>query len=233
MSGGDFDLMRMQVEALFVHDANGHLLRINEPDPTNPAPRFFLGRTTSGNLWRTRADLLPELAAALDALAADEPVVSNLREPPRYEDDYIQLLERYNPISNNNSGPAFTLPDLVPAPTTVTLTQDNEHLAEAHFSWLLGALDDYAPVTVIVEDGAAVAACFCSRITASVAEAGVYTEEAYRGRGYAAEVVRGWAAAVRASGRQPLYSTSWSNIASQQVVRKLGAVMYGVDYSLT
>jgi predicted GNAT family acetyltransferase len=70
-------------------------------------------------------------------------------------------------------------------------------------------------------------------MTAQVAEAGVYTVESYRGRGYAAETVRGWAAAIRAMGRLPLYSTSWANTASPAVARKLRAVQYAVDFSLT
>lgn len=93
-------------------------------------------------------------------------------------------------------------------------------------------LVDYAPVVAAVDGGIAVAVCFCSRITARVAEAGVYTEASYRGRGYATEAVRGWAAGVRATGRLPLYSTSRTNAASQGVAKKLGAVQYGVDYSL-
>ncbi|HZS91689.1 MAG TPA: GNAT family N-acetyltransferase, partial [Chloroflexota bacterium] len=45
-------------------------------------------------------------------------------------------------------------------------------------------------------------------------------------------VVAGWARAIRASGRIPLYSTSWDNHASQAVARKLGLVQYGTDLSL-
>ena len=48
---------------------------------------------------------------------------------------------------------------------------------------------------------------------------------------HAAAVVAAWAAAVRASGRLPLYSTSWDNVASQGVARKLGLVLYGADLS--
>ena len=57
----DLELMQLQCEALFLQDAGGKLLGINEPDPTSSAPQFFLARTAGGNLWRTRYDLPPEL----------------------------------------------------------------------------------------------------------------------------------------------------------------------------
>jgi RimJ/RimL family protein N-acetyltransferase len=65
------------------------------------------------------------------------------------------------------------------------------------------------------------------------AEAGVETLAAFRGKGYAIAAVAGWAAAVQQSQRIALYSTSWQNQASQAVAKKLGAVSYGEDWSIT
>jgi predicted GNAT family acetyltransferase len=87
-------------------------------------------------------------------------------------------------------------------------------------------------MVAVVADDAAVSLCFSARLTERAAEAGVETLEGYRGRGYAPAVVLAWAQAIRASGRVPLYSTSWDNRASQAVARKLGLVQYGVDLSL-
>ena len=233
MTYNDLELMQMQAEALFVHDTNGRLLRINEPDPTDPAPHFFLGRTASGNLWRTRYDLPVEIAAEIEGLAAREPIGDDLSQSPHFTAEYLELLKPYAPQPTINSGPAYSVPEVDMPHDVVIVTQENRNLVQAHFDWLYETLADYAPVVVAVKDGNAVAVCFCSRITSRVAEAGVYTEANYRGHGYATKVAQGWAAATHTTGRLPLYSTSWSNHASQAIAKKLGAVQYGTDYSIT
>ena len=148
-------------------------------------------------------------------------------------------LKQVAPVTRTEAGPAYALPELdpaayVPAQTAAVITAENVALLDEHFGWLVTTLADYAPVAAVAAPGTvvAVAVCFCSRITARVCEAGVYTEANSRGHGYATEAVRIWAAAVRAAGRQPLYSTSWDNFASQAIARKLGAVQYGADYSI-
>ena len=74
--------------------------------------------------------------------------------------------------------------------------------------------------------------CYSARLTGRAAEAGVETLETHRGRGYAPAVVAAWAHAVRETGRIPFYSTSWDNLASQAVARKLGLVQYATDLSI-
>lgn len=229
----DRDLIQMHVEALFVHDTNGKLLRINEPGSTSPAPQFILVRAVNGHLWRTRYDLPPDLSARLGRLAASEPVMSGRFEPPLYGVKYIELLQQHTPKITADSELDYYLPEMDVPRGVVTITAENRSLVQTHFAWLFDSLADYAPVVAAVEAGNAVAVCFCSRITPQVAEAGVYTQANYRGHGYATAVVQGWAAAVRSTGRLPLYSTSSSNYTSQAIAKKLGAVQFGVDYSLT
>ncbi len=107
-------------------------------------------------------------------------------------------------------------------------------MVEPHFAWLLkpGEFQHAAPVAAVVEEGKAVSICFCSRIPGQASEAGLNTVEDYRGRGYGAAAVVCWAAALRQQGCRPLYSTSWENLASQAVARKLEMVCYGEDWSL-
>jgi RimJ/RimL family protein N-acetyltransferase len=89
------------------------------------------------------------------------------------------------------------------------------------------------PLVATVVQDTAVSICFCARLNPQAAEAGVETTEAARGYGYASAAVAGWAAAMRQHGVIPLYSTSWANVASQGVARKLGMVCYGEDWSIT
>ena len=94
-------------------------------------------------------------------------------------------------------------------------------------------LNSWQPYLAIIEDSQAVSICRSVRLSSRAHEAGVDTLTGYRRRGYAMSVVAAWALAVRALNRIPLYSTSWDNVASQGVARRLGLVQYGVDYHVT
>jgi GNAT superfamily N-acetyltransferase len=233
MNFSDFELLQMHTDALYVHDANKRLLSINEPDPEHPAPRFFLGRCPSANIWRIRYDLSDDLAAELERLAASEPVSSDLREPPYHHFAYMELLAAHAPISETYIGPAYYLPKSDSPSRAVVVTEANKGLLEPNFPWLFSNIEDLSPAAVVVEDGIAVTACSSVRLTPLAAEAGLYTEEKYRGRGYGVDAARSWAEAVRATGRVPLYGTWWANLASQSVAAKLGAVQYGADFNIT
>jgi RimJ/RimL family protein N-acetyltransferase len=232
----DLELLQIQADALYIHDENKKLLRINESDPAdsdNPAPRFFLARSLLGNIWRVRYDLPDDLAAELERLAASEPIVSDLREPPYHLAKYTELLAAHAPISSTFEGPAYYLPKFELPTRAVLVTPENRDLVQAHFDWIFNHLEELSPVAVMVEDGVAVTACSSVRLTPQASEAGLYTQENYRSRGYAADTVRTWAEAIRATDRLPLYSTWWGNTASQAVAAKLGAIQYGVDFSIT
>ena len=81
-------------------------------------------------------------------------------------------------------------------------------------------------------DGRAVSVCASVRETPHYHEAGVETLEDHRGHGYAADVAAAWASELISSKLIPLYSTSWENIASRSVAKKLGLRMYGVDFHI-
>jgi RimJ/RimL family protein N-acetyltransferase len=234
----DRALIHLQAEALFTHDTNGRIVRINEPDG-GPAPRFFLGRTREGNIWRVRHDVPDDLARELESLAASEPVSSDLESLPSHLDAIVSALDRHQPASLEHAGPAFRLPDDLPAPApgVTPLTFANRDLLREMPDWGSGIQNEeqwkeWGPCIVMVEDGIAVSICACARLTAHAAEAGLETHERYRGRGHAPHVVAAWAQAIRDTGRIPLYSTSWDNHASRAVARKLGLIMYGSDLSL-
>lgn len=106
------------------------------------------------------------------------------------------------------------------------------NLLKNSFDYMLSELQLWEPCFAKVVNGNAVSICFRSRITNECHEAEVETLPDFRGKGYAAEVVAAWAAAIYEMNRIPTYSTSWDNAASQSVVRKLKCGLYGVDLSI-
>ena len=229
-------LMKMQVDVLFTLDAAGRLRHVNEPERPE-APRFFLGRTPQGNVWRCRYDLPPDVVQDLDCVEADEPVATVLDGgPPAGADRVIALLEMLAPVRDGWRGPAYAFPDarlIVRSTPTEAVTARNAALLQGDFARLRAFLDKNQPCLAVVVDGAAVSVCHAARRSVRAAEAGLETREAYRGKGYALAATAAWAAAVHGAGLQPLYSTSWDNKASQAVARRLGLVQYGEDWDVT
>jgi len=231
-------LMAIQIETLFRTTAAGRLRWLNEPGPDGAcaaAPRFFLGRTTAGNLWRFHADLPATLVKEIERYCRAEPVVSDLTVPIRHAAAIRALLARSGPLQREFQGPAYWIATDPPTTTHARLlTPENRTLLQSHFpSWLRSpSYLDLAPAAVTVLDGQAVAICASVRVPGRATEAGVETAAAYRGRGYAADAVALWAASVRKQGILPLYSTGWENLASQRVAAKLGMIPYGEDWSV-
>ena len=227
--------MAIQVTTLFICDAQGHLVRVNESGG-EPADRFFLGRTRSGNLWRWRHDLLPGLARELERLACTEPVTADFASEPAIAEAVRALLRQHAPIEGEWRGPAYYVPDGVrppPAIRVVAVTDANAAVLRMGFPYLFTHLREVQPCVAVLEQGSAVSVCFSARTSSHAAEAGVETLEPFRGKGYGSAVVAGWASAVRGRGKLPLYSTSWDNAASQGLARKLGLVLYGEDFHIS
>jgi hypothetical protein len=229
----DLELMEIQVETLFSHDGNGRLRYVNEPGGA-AAPRFFLGRTKAGNIWRFRHDLPEDVIRRLEAACASEPTPTDLREAPLSLKSLESILQSHREVQRQWMGPAYYFPDGIHYPTNIVrITQGNAALLRPGFTDVIPRLGFSQPCLAVVENGRAVSLCCSVRISSRADEVGVETLRGYRGRGYAASVVAGWAMAVRARGRIPLYSTSWDNVASQRVATKLGLILYGVDLHFT
>lgn len=236
----DLQFMTLQVSTSFIYDATERLRYNNEPGYTEaelePAPRFFMGWTRGGNVWRFRHDLPDDVIRSLERLCRSEPVVTNLTDPPTHAVAIRALVHAHAPIVHEERGPTYWIPDGVQAPGEVVLIEEaNAHLLQANFPWKLTSPSRYTagPLTAAVVDGSAVSICFCARLAAQAAAAGVETVAAARGQGHASAAVAAWATVIRQRGLIPLYSTSWENVASQGVARKLGMVQYGEDWSIT
>jgi len=229
----ELELMQMHVEALYTHDDRGRIVRVNEFNG-KPAPRFFIGRTSMGNVVRIRQDVDDALARELASIAEAERWSDALLEPPYGSTPYEAVLAAVAPIAHVESGPAFRVAqDLVRKPNAIRITLENRDLLKPlHPSWF----DDVVhcqPFVGVVHEGVVVSVCASVRITDRAHEAGVDTHVDFRGRGFAPHAVAAWARAVREANRLPLFSTSWTNAASQAVAAKLGLVRYGTTLHIT
>jgi hypothetical protein len=227
------ELMRMHVEALFTHNERLCIESVNQPDD-GVAPRFFLGRTIAGNLWRFRSDLPGDLVIELKKLCHGEPEMNEISRTPEGQKEYIRLLEAHRPVKQVLSGPAYWVSkDVAPCVQPVEISETNADLLRGGFEDLLEDVPHRRPFMAMLEDDHAVSVCASVRITDAAHEAGVKTLPAYRQKGHATNVVAGWANAVRKISALPLYSTSWDNTASQNVAARLGLPMFGVDFHIT
>ncbi|MED4752585.1 GNAT family N-acetyltransferase [Brevibacillus choshinensis] len=219
------DLMTIQAEVLFVHDRNGRLIGINEPD-RQPAPRLFWGKTRTGDVLRFQRDVPDHTVAEIQAIMKQD-------ETPEKLSLVIRTFEKEQSINRIWMGPAYACFTGVTSPTgAILVTEQNQSALEAGFSRLLSELPFRKPCYMVTENDVAVSVCFCARSTDRAAEAGVETLEDYRGRGYAALTVSSWCRAIYESQRIPLYSTSWDNYASMSVAKRLNFTLYGTDISI-
>jgi hypothetical protein len=216
---------RELLELRFALDTRGRMVGTNEPPPRGVAPRFTLIRTASGCAWAVRADVDDAVAARVTALAAEETPMRNVRDESRHE--YASLLGGVV-----EGGPTFEFPGALPAARGTVTIDTIERLTRHFLGWRADEVYERQPIIAICDGDYAVSVCFCARRSATAAEAGLATAEAYRGRGYAARVTAAWAEAVRASGRAPIYSTSWANVASLAVAHKLRLVAIGNELNV-
>lgn len=223
----------LHVETLFRLDCAGRLVETNER-LARPAPRVFVARSPAGAVCRTRDDVADDLAAELMRLAHELPA---LPERPGDVELYAAieaaLVRGELPPRSRWHGPAF---DFSTAPRraggeVVEITDDRSALV-GPFAEFRDTLDHGPPFLAVVRDGAVVSACFSARLAPVSAEAGVETLAAHRGRGYAPAVVAAWRTAIEATGRTPLYSTSYDNAASRGVARRLELRQYAETFSL-
>ena len=129
--------MKIQAEGLFVHDKNGQLTFINDPtEPeTYPAPRFFLGFTESGFVFRLRHDLPQQLCTQLKELIHSKPPSTNLQASPACAKKIEEILNSQAPIEKISCGPAFWFPDHVEVATEVVCVErQNADILESGFS---------------------------------------------------------------------------------------------------
>ncbi len=228
------DLTALHLDALYARDERGRLLNRRTGAPT---PRVHFFRTAYRNYGLVASELPERLAREIEALFASEPVEG---DPERWEHsepgclaEVRRLLAEQRPPSREYRGPAFAFPEVLPAPErAVEVIRDPSTQPTApRVEWIRTAVvDDQPLVGARDETGRVVSVCHSAALGPRSAEAGLETDASARRRGLALAVTVEWAQALRATGRVPLYSTSWDNGASRAVARRLGLTVYGEDW---
>jgi RimJ/RimL family protein N-acetyltransferase len=231
MSISALELMNLHVGALYVHNEVGQIVSVNEWTG-GLVPRFFLGRTNVGNIWRFRDDVPDKLVNELTALCLED--TGDIALEPKHKEKYLELLAARETVTQIWQGPVYWCSQPVkPSVQPVAITEDNAHLLEGGLESWLPDVPHRQPFLATLQNGKAVSVCASVRITDAAHEAGVETLPAYRQKGYAASAVAGWANTLLAKNIIPLYSTSLENTASQNVARKVGFECFGVDFHVT
>ena len=232
--GIPYELALKRVKALYRYDDRGRLTSINQWNG-GTAPRFHLMRTVGRVICRFRADLPGDLVSRLEALCSREPVGDLSAKLPARHATYLDLLSSQVPVDRVWAGPVYmsTRDDLPPSTPPITIGDDNAHLLRGGFDNWMPDVPHRRPFISMIENDQAVSICASVRISEAVHCAGVETLTDRRQRGYALSAVAGCARAVRSLGATPFYSTSWDNVASQGVARRLRLSLVGVDFPLT
>ena len=217
----------LHLETLFRIDRRGRIAGTREPD-SRRGPVFKLVRGRTHCVWAVRADTPVRVADSLHDLAAEEKPVSDGRLPPLHADRYRALAGEAA-----DSGPAFAFPDAIPDVDGVVFLETVDRLVRHFPDWNQAEMSERAPVAAVERDGHAVSVCCCARRSDHAAEAGLETAAGFRRAGLGAQATAAWATAVRASGRVPLYSTSWTNTASLAVAARLKLVAYANAWSFS
>lgn len=223
-------LFQQRMDALYQSDADGRVVCTNEWE-SSPSPRFHLLRTAHGVFCRYQASLPNEIVRRLETLSRQEPTERFSEPLPLHREQYLDILAEHAPVQTVWSGPAFmALEETAPSTETIAIDENNAYLLRERMADWFPDVPYRRPFVVVVRDGGAVSLCASVRITNAVHCAGVETHASYRRHGYAADAVASWSSAVRAQGAVPFYSTSWENVASQRIARRLQMTLAGVDF---
>ena len=212
------------VEARFETDERGRLV--------GTAPHFYLLRTPQNVICRFHANLADDVVICLEGLSQRE-----RGRPRQWQFDYGGYLSALavpnRRVAAMRAGPLYTFPhEIGPSGTCVAIDESNLHLLRNGLEEWLPDIAIGHPFFAAIEGDRAVAVCATVIASQKAHEAGVETLAAYRGRGFAADAVAGWAGAVRALGATPFYGTTFDNISSQRVAQRLKLVVAASEFSV-
>lgn len=234
MALADSELMAIEVYTLWTTDARGRLVGSRESTPS-PAPHVVIATFAAGRQMALGRDLPENVARALERAFAGAAPGTGSGEPPPAVADCREILKAWRGSGRLEFGPTYLVHPGVAFTSTVevvtsadrdrhpSIAERNPDVASwAPREWRQLVSGELGPWAMAVVAGRVVAICHASRLTERAAEAGVWTDPAFRGRGYAAAATAAWASVLAPSGRWLFYSTSSGNRSSQRVAARLG-----------
>jgi hypothetical protein len=239
----DLDLLRVDLETSFLLSAPSRLERQNDPDET-AGPRLVLLGCDAGNVFAVRDDIDDATFEAIATIVAAAPPWREAGSAPPCLPALLAALQAG--LESVSPGVIFLLRNGHPSAGRVQIVGDDAPegerlLARLHRDGFPPSLvnagfrsrsDFWPPWVVALEDGEIAATAFAARLGARGVEVGVYTFEAFRGRGLAGAVTAAWSAHPALVGRTLFYSTQWTNLASQRVAAKLGLRRIGQSFRI-
>jgi GNAT superfamily N-acetyltransferase len=209
------------IDGMLGADPNGRLV--------GAAPHLYVLRTIDAVLCRRHADLSADVAQALERIAAAER--GRHRDWPIDYGRYLGVLASVASVTAVRAGMLYRVTD-PPTSPAIQVTRRNAGLLRGGLEEWLPDVEEDRLIFATVVDGRAGSICASVRATDEAHAAGVETLPAYRRRGLAAQAVAAWAGAVLRMGATPLYGTTFDNLPSQGVARRLGMQLVGSEFSV-
>jgi GNAT acetyltransferase len=242
----DVELIRTEVATLWLRDARERLLRDGRTrrHRRRAAPHLVIATAADGQVVAIGSEVPDALANELRAAAADDSGCVDVAARPSTLDQCARLLEGAVGPVELSSGPSYLIPSATLFAPQGGIrrsdggSEDLRPMNPVAANWSVGEWDSLldgalGPWAMATNDDRVVSICHSARLTDSGAEAGVWTDAEYRGRGYAAAVTAAWASLLTPSGRCLFYSTSATNLSSQQVAARLNLRLIGWTWRLS
>jgi hypothetical protein len=215
-------VLRLELETLWVTDSRGRL-ECSRTRDMRRAPLVAVAAGGDSVLWSCSSTVPDDVGAQIDeVLAAESPKDAHVGWHPDAAAVLLELLAELGPVGRVERGPSFVLTDLPDVPEGIECWSGSD-ADRQRLSGLMPEGDRQSllePWAVAVANGRVAAVCETARSAPAAVEAGVWTYEAYRRQGFGAAVTAAWTAIV--ADRTVFYSTSFDNLASQGIARRLG-----------
>ena len=231
----NLQLLEIEIDTLWATDPHGRLvLEKSRGWQGRKAPHLVIAVSDDGQVAAIGSEVPDDLAAELRAAVAKGPATADPATQPASIARCGQLLRDSLGRVVLSASPAYVIPPgtafFQPAARIVrsdgeeTETLRGQNPKGANWSpdeWQLLLDGAFGPWAVAMVGKQIISICHSARLTDRGAEAGVWTDPDFRGRGHAAAVTAAWASLLAPSGRHLFYSTSANNVSSQRVAARL------------